>query len=103
MVVLEGTGQDLAGAGAVVVDQDVERHPPLGRAVGCQRLGLPLGSAAGRDDQALVDEPLGDLDGHVEQAAGIAPEVEHQGPHALAGKGARRRGRSPRPRFSGSR
>ena len=35
----------------------------------------------------LIDEPLGDLDGHVEQSTGVAPEIEHQRPHALAGKG----------------
>ena len=83
-VILEGAGQDLAGAGAVVIDQDVQRHSPPGPAVGRQGLGLSLGSPSGRDDQARVDEPLGDLDGDVEQAARDCPG-----------------GRAPAPSFPG--
>ena len=30
-----------------------------------------------------VEEPFGDLDGDVQQAAGVPPEVEHQRPHPL--------------------
>ncbi len=51
-MVLQCAGEDLAGAGAVVVDQDVEGHPPPSAAAGRQGLGLPLGPAPGRDDEA---------------------------------------------------
>ena len=51
-----------------------------------ERLGLALGAPAGGDDQPLVDEPFGDLDGDVEQPARVAPEVEHEDPHALPGQ-----------------
>ena len=91
VVVLQGTGQDFAGAGAIAVDQDVHGHSPPGESAGCKRLGLSLGPPASGYDQTLVDEPLGDFDGHVEQAAGVTPEIEHQHPHALAGQGVKAR------------
>ena len=91
VVVLKRTGQDFAGTGTVAVNQDIDRQSPPGRAACRQRLCLPLGSPASGNDQSLVDEPLGDLDGHVEQTTGVAPEVEHQDPHALIGK----RGQGP--------
>ena len=103
LVILEGAGQDLAGAGAVVIDQHIQRHPPPSPAVGGEDLRLSLGTPAGRDDQARVDEPLGDLDRDVQQAARIASQVDHQHSHSLPGERSRRPDRSRRPRSSESR
>ncbi len=82
MMILKGSGEDLAGAGAVMVHQQVHGHAPSGPAACSQDLALTGSPAAGRDDHALVNESLGDLHGYVEQTARVAPQVQNQSPHS---------------------
>ena len=83
VMVLKCAGENFAGTGAIVVHQKIHRHSPAGPPL-ARRPGFAPGSAAGRNDHALVDEPFGDLDGHIEQPARIAAEVEDQCPHPQA-------------------
>ncbi len=102
LMVLEGAGEDLAGAGAVVIDQDVQRHPPADPAAGVVELRLALGPPAGRDDQPRVDEPLGDLDGDVRAGRPDCPAGRAPGLASPGAAGRRSPRRSRRPTSSGS-
>ena len=53
--------------------------------VGALLLAQLVGQADGGDDGALDEEEVGDLDRLLEQAAGVAAQVEHQALQAAAG------------------
>ena len=87
VVVLQGAGDDLRGGGGVSVDQDDDGVlVGVGFSVGCTVDLVGEGAAAlGDDDLALLEELAGDIDGLVEQAAGVAAQVDDeavQGPAA---------------------
>jgi hypothetical protein len=85
-VVLQRAGEDLRGAGAVLVHEhhDGERRA---RARGV-RAGLVLRGAVappGRDDDPALQELVGHEDRLVEQPAGVVAEVQHEALEAPAG------------------
>src|SRR3990167_4348798 len=77
LVVLQGAGDDFRGRGAAAVDQYHQWHAfaGIGRVGGEAQFGV--GDAAlGVDDQALLQEVIGDLHGRLQHAAGIVAQVE---------------------------
>ena len=78
VVVLERAGDDLAGARRGAVDQDHDRVVGLGAVARRALLLAALGAADGGDDRAALQELVGDLRRLLEQAAGVAAQVEHQ-------------------------
>lgn len=81
--IFDRTGEDFAGTRAVAVDQHDERNTPGAGAVSAVAKVFRFTAAAGRDDRAIGDELVGDLDARGEQAAGVTAEVENQRLHAL--------------------
>src|SRR5262249_9034748 len=82
-VVLQGRRYDLAGAGAVAVDQAGDRH--LNEiALGPSSHGRALPTAIlDRDDLTLVQEQVGHLAGPGQYAAGIEAKIEDQSLEAV--------------------
>ena len=83
-VVLDGAGENLAGAGAELADQHHQRARP-----GDARIGVVVGlhAAVGvldLHDRPVVDEQAGQVDRLGERAAAVAAQVEHHGVDALA-------------------
>ena len=78
LVVLQAGGHDLAGTGAVAVDQ----HDHGKALEGAFLVGVPdaLGAVAalGADDPAFGNEQVADFDGRTEQPARIEPQVQDQ-------------------------
>src|SRR5262249_46603681 len=81
--VLDRTGEDFAGTGAVAVDQHDERNSPGAGAVSAVAEVFRFAAATGRDDRAIGDELVGDFNACGEQATGVAAEVENETLHAL--------------------
>ena len=79
VVILQSAGDDLSGRGGVAVDEDDDGELRALFAVGGAVDLVREGAAALRDDDlALLEELVGDVDGFVEQTAGVAAEVEDQ-------------------------
>ena len=77
-MILERSGQDLAGAGRALVDEQHERQVGEQSLLG-NRLGdLRLGSGARRHDRTAGDEPVGDLDRRVEDTARVHAQVDDE-------------------------
>ena len=80
VVILKRAGDDLGGGGGVAVDEDddgvlVGTLLAAGGAVDLVREGA---TALGDDDLSLLEELVGHVDGFVEEAAGVAAEVEDE-------------------------
>src|SRR5207302_10931410 len=85
-VVLERAGDDLAGAGGAAVDEDHDRIVRLGvLGVGALDLGVAAAAALGGDDDAVEEEPVGDLHRLLEEAAGVVAQIENQALEPPAG------------------
>ena len=87
--ILDGAGDDFGGRGGAFVDEDDEGvwvfavGAEVAAAVGVEVL---VGSATAfliDDELAAVEEFVGEVAGDVEEAAGVAAEVENKGEHAL--------------------
>ncbi len=77
--VLQRAGDDLRGRGAPGVHQHRQRILVVSVVgVGALLLALPLAQRDGGDDGALAEEEVRDLDGLLEEPAGVAAQVEHQ-------------------------
>ena len=79
VMILQRAGDDLSGGGGVAVDEDDDGI--LGSffaARGAIDLVGEGAAALGDDDLALLEELVGHVDGFVEQAAGIAAQVEDE-------------------------
>ena len=79
VVILQGAGDDLGGRGGVAIDEDDdgELRPLL--AVGGAVDLVGEGAAALRDDDlTLVEKLVAHVDGFVEQAAGVAAEIDEK-------------------------
>ena len=87
-MVLEGPRDDLGRAGAVAVHQHDERQVGVLGGLGGPVVLVRVRDAAARVDHhvAAGQEPVGDLDGLVERAAGVVAQVEHQPLHPLLGQ-----------------
>ena len=78
-MVLQGAGDDFRGRGGTAVDQHYQRRVAKQGARGGTELHLGVTDAAlGVDDQALVEEGVGDFHRGVEHAAGVVAQVQHQ-------------------------
>ena len=82
--VLDRAGEDLARTGAVAVDQHHQRHTPGSRPMGPVAEVFLLAATLGRNDPAVGDELVGNLDSRRQQAARVAAQVDDQAPHTLA-------------------
>ncbi len=83
LVVLNRTGQNLAGTGAELADHDDQRTLPGGTA---HFIAVHLDAVIEThhlDDRPLVNEQAGQIHGFHQAAAAIAPEVEDHGIDAL--------------------
>jgi hypothetical protein len=79
IVILHGAGNDFGSGGGIVVDDDDQRHGhALITAHGIERAVGGVAAVIGNDELALLEEHIADGDGFVEQAAGVAAEVEDQ-------------------------
>src|SRR5581483_5161453 len=76
--VADGAGKNLAGAGAVAVDQHDQRHTPRSRLAGRVGVVFLTAAATGGDDRAAIDELVDHLDGRVEKPARITSQVDDQ-------------------------
>ena len=87
VVVLQGAGDDLSGGGGVAVDQDDDGVlVGAGFAVGGAVDLVGEGAAAlGDDDLALLEKLVGDIDGLVEQAAGVVAQIEDEAVQGAGG------------------
>src|SRR5918993_1454043 len=87
MVVLQGSSDDLRRGGAAGVDQDDDRkamgHVARSRIIA---LDVVLRPAALRDDLAALEEGVTDVDGLVEQAAGVGAQVDDVAERLSAGR-----------------
>ena len=87
MVILQAGGNDLGGAGTLLVDQhghgEIGESPLAAGQVGATDAAV---AAAGGDDHTGVDEQIADVDGGIEVSARIVAQVEHQAPHVVLGQ-----------------
>src|SRR5437867_2297861 len=83
MVFLQGPGEQLRGAGGVAVNQhDQWGVDSVGAAARFERAIVSLYLALSRNDDAVRQELFGHLNGYAERAAGVATQIQNQGPHA---------------------
>ena len=78
-------GHDLGRTRREPVDEHDQRH--IGQQPTRRRrlwLELPIG-CPGRDDHTFVDKQITHVDGGVEQATAVAPQVDHDATHAVGG------------------
>ena len=83
LVVLNRTGQNLAGTGAELADHDDQRTVPGGTA---HFIAVDLDAVIEThhlDDRPLVNEQAGQIHGFDQAAAAVAAEIEHHGIDAL--------------------
>ena len=83
LVVLQTGRDDLAGAGAIAIDQDDH-----GKALeGAVLVGVPYAfgrvAALGADDAAFGNEQIAHFNGRAEQPAGIETQIEDQAAEVL--------------------
>src|SRR5262245_57691464 len=84
MVVLKRGGNDFTCTGATMVYQDSERKTVgVSSVFGSFPLALTGVAPLGTDNRPALKKHVGDLDGRLQQTAGIEPEVEHQASHPL--------------------
>src|SRR3954462_12127794 len=86
IVILERPRHDLrrARAGAVYEDDDRDLWPWLRPPVDVIAVRVLRPTAHAHDLLPWIEKEIGDRDALVKQTAGIAPKVEHEGPHAAA-------------------
>jgi hypothetical protein len=78
VVILQRTGDDLAGRGRTAVDQDRDGQPGGNVAGPCViALRVVGAAAAGRYDLAAIEKGVGYGDRLIEQPAGVVAQVEH--------------------------
>ena len=80
VIVLDGTCHNLAGRGAVAVNEDGQGDIEVNRVVGGRMQAVGRGGLAFHGDDGLPfgDEHIDDVDRFVHQAAAIATQVEHK-------------------------
>ena len=79
IVILQGAGDDFSSRGCVSVDEDDDRELRTFFAVGGTVDLVGEGAAAlGDDDLALLEELVRGIDGFIEEAAGVAAEIEDE-------------------------
>src|SRR5262249_36775901 len=83
-MVFDGPRHDLAGAGAVAVDQQHERNVPGTLPVRRVAPVLVGVSPARGNEHALIDEAVESFDGGLQQATGITAQIPHQRTHSFS-------------------
>src|SRR5262249_20055987 len=84
VVVLQAGRHDLAGAGAVAIDQADHLEAKLrARRLAVHAVLLAQPRPADRHDRAFIDEQVADVPGDVEHATRVEAQVQDQGLHAL--------------------
>lgn len=79
VVILECPGDDLSGGGGVAIDEDNDGVlAGVGAAGGAVDLVGEGASTLRDDDLAFLEELVGHIDGFVEEAAGVAAEVDNE-------------------------
>ena len=84
VVVLDSAGDNFAGGGAEVVDQN--HHPALLEVAltsGVNGFGAHLGPLDGDDFLVIRQKFIANADGCVQEAAGVGTQIHHQGRHPL--------------------
>ena len=83
VVVLDGSGQDLAGAGRTFIDQHRQRHVLQQTAVrGAEVPPWTVTAFRVHDHPSFGQELIGQVDGRVEVASAVAPQVQDKALHA---------------------
>ena len=82
-MIADGSGEDLAGAGRIVIDEHDQRHAPSAGDFALMIEIFPRAAAAGGDDQPIIDKPIGHLDRRLQQSARVAAEVDNELLHPL--------------------